>query len=268
MKVPDCIAEEIFLGERPREDARGYENLEDALHTIQESNREILERFPGDEIKRAVLAKLNAPKKSALKESASVEGAPEKTAPNRTSFPMPKGSYFLAVAACAVLALTLGVSNLRTGSSMAGEASGTEASVDRIKGGNETLFIYRMEKGNVSSLENNSEVSPGDTLQLSYIAEPNTFGTILSVDGYGSVFQHFPESGNSAAPLETGGEKLLEYSYKLDDAPDFERFFFITGKAPFSLDAFKQTLPTLVHSPRNKTLPAGELRVTEILLLK
>ena len=47
---------------------------------------------------------------------------------------------------------------------------------------------------------------------------------------------HFPTYSGVAAELDNNGAILLPYSYELDDAPDFERFFFITGGSSFDID--------------------------------
>jgi hypothetical protein len=58
---------------------------------------------------------------------------------------------------------------------------------------------------------------------------------ILSIDGRGIVTRHFPAAGDRAVPLARGSVTLLDQAYELDDAPGWERFYFVTGDTPFAL---------------------------------
>ena len=56
---------------------------------------------------------------------------------------------------------------------------------------------------------------------------------IVSVDGRGVVTQHLPRDGAQAARLSAESQALLDVAYELDDAPRWERFYFVAGSAPF-----------------------------------
>ena len=58
---------------------------------------------------------------------------------------------------------------------------------------------------------------------------------ILSIDGRGGVTVHLPPVGERAAPLKSGSAVLLDQAYELDDAPGWERFYFVTGDTPFAV---------------------------------
>ncbi|MDE2832664.1 MAG: hypothetical protein OXN20_21310, partial [Gemmatimonadota bacterium] len=60
-------------------------------------------------------------------------------------------------------------------------------------------------------------------------------GVIVSVDGRGTVTRHLPASGTSAVRLIQGDPVPLDYSYELDDAPKWERFYFLTADASFDV---------------------------------
>ena len=70
---------------------------------------------------------------------------------------------------------------------------------------------------------------------MQYHAAGRQYGAILSVDGYGSVTQHFPARGDRARALDTTGLVSLEFAYELDDAPRWERFYFVTSTTAFEL---------------------------------
>ncbi|MCA9568895.1 MAG: ActD protein, partial [Myxococcales bacterium] len=56
-----------------------------------------------------------------------------------------------------------------------------------------------------------------------------------SIDGSGVITWHLPIRGRSAVVLQPGSGVPLAESYELDDAPDHERFFFVTSPADFDL---------------------------------
>ncbi|RPJ06357.1 MAG: hypothetical protein EHM28_10215 [Spirochaetaceae bacterium] len=84
-------------------------------------------------------------------------------------------------------------------------------------------------------LEDNSRVTAGDLIQVRYYAADKKFGVILSIDGRGSVTLHSPEAEADSAQIEPRREVFLPESFRLDDAPAFERFFFIASDNPLSV---------------------------------
>ena len=56
------------------------------------------------------------------------------------------------------------------------------------------------------------------------------------MDGNGTLTMHMAE-GNKAIALEPGKMTTLPFAYKLDNAPKFEKFFFLTSREAFELDA-------------------------------
>jgi hypothetical protein len=72
---------------------------------------------------------------------------------------------------------------------------------------------------------------------MRYVAMGARYGVVFSIDGRGVVTPHLPVLGAEAAPLGARGEVALPESYELDDAPLFERFFLVTGDAPFAAEA-------------------------------
>jgi hypothetical protein len=132
--------------------------------------------------------------------------------------------------------------------------------------------VYKQTGTDALALENGDAVTERNNLQIGYIAGTNQYGTILSIDGRGAVTLHFPMSSAADQSLEGGGEVLLPFSYTLDDAPDFERFFFVVSEKPFSVDEVLEAARKMVKEPQaaksqNLRLPKG-LEQTSILLLK
>ncbi len=97
------------------------------------------------------------------------------------------------------------------------------------------LEIDRKATTRVDRLVTGAQVGAGDIVQVSYVAAGNRFGVVVSVDGRGGVTLHHPASPHDVPRVRARGETPLPYAFELDDAPGFERFFFVTG-ARVSLD--------------------------------
>lgn len=98
----------------------------------------------------------------------------------------------------------------------------------RLKGLRSHLTLHRKVGDGQEALDAGAMVRQGDVIQLSYVAVTATFGVIFSIDGRGQVTQHFPSSSQQSAALARQGATPLAQAYELDDAPGFERFFFVS----------------------------------------
>ena len=112
----------------------------------------------------------------------------------------------------------------------------------------------------------------GDLVRLGYAAVPQAYGVILSVDGRGTVTRHLPANGARAALLARDRMNLLDAAYELDDAPGWERFYFVAADAVFEVEPIVATARQLagrdLHHPPGP-LPLGrEFRQTMFLLQK
>ena len=70
----------------------------------------------------------------------------------------------------------------------------------------------------------------------------------------GHVTLHLPRQGRRAAPLRADEGVLLDHAFELDDAPGWERFFFVTSETPFDLVA---VVDGARHAPVGATPPAA-----------
>lgn len=132
----------------------------------------------------------------------------------------------------------------------------------RVKGA-ARLLAFRHAGDHVEQLERDSLVRAGDLIQLRYNAGGRRYGVIVSIDGAGAVTLHHP-STEDAAPEATalaGKPTALPHAYALDDAPGFERFFFLTSDTPIelapSLDALRQLARRADRATATPDLPAG-----------
>ncbi len=271
--------EQVYLGEKPTvngpesADADASPGRSDAMGAIERSNAEILAAYPASAARKAVEERLKAR---------------EGTTPGKTGQSKSRVLRFPAAmaglaAACCVLAISyLSLNGIAARDSSTALAVATEGSGSiRAKGVGPRLFVYLKEGDGARLLAPETRVSAGDVVQISYIAGGDSYGAIVSVDGGGVVTQHYPESGDRSGELSQTGEVPLDFSYRLDDAPRFERFFLVSGSSRFSVEWFRkrlaaesisrdlalEKLPETALAALSDALPAG-VHITEILLRK
>ena len=125
----------------------------------------------------------------------------------------------------------------------------------RIKGLESVLNIYKKTGDKVLIDE---KLKENDVLQLSYIAGSSFYGYIFSIDGNGIITEHLVDK-TEALSLNNNGEIALEYAYKLDDAPMFERFIFVSSEKTFKTESINNKITKLFESSQAKQ---GELTLS------
>ncbi len=118
-----------------------------------------------------------------------------------------------------------------------------------IHKGSPQIYIYR--KGDAEPLQNGSYARKGDLLQIAYQTDAEAFGIILSIDGRGTVTLHFPDNASGSTKLTLNEKTALGNSYELDDAPEFERFFFITSESPLNTKSILRAAEELARNKFN-----------------
>jgi hypothetical protein len=106
---------------------------------------------------------------------------------------------------------------------------------ERIKGLQPSLTLFRCVGAGSETLADGAVAHQGDLIRVGYHAAGRAYGVILSIDGRGHVTVHLPPDGDRATPLGREPTVLLDQAFELDDAPRWERFYFITGREPFSV---------------------------------
>ena len=132
----------------------------------------------------------------------------------------------------------------------------------RHKGLGPRLRLFRKTKEGSETLADGALCRPGDLIRVSYHAEGQVYGAILSVDGRGAVTLHLPTRGTQAVALRSGEAVLLDQAYELDDAPRFECFYLVTGAAPFDLEPVRTAVARAAQGagpapPHALSLPPG-----------
>lgn len=233
---------------------------------IQKSNKEILDTYSAAEMKAAILSKLDNKSKN--------ESADEYV--HQGFFASKKTRRFMTVVGYAALLCMAILIPLNISNSNKNFENDDSAFTNRVKGNGSRLFVYRKEGEKAVRLKTKTEVTEGDILQISYVAAGEKYGVIFSIDGNGVITQHFPDSGISAGTLEAKGEIALEFSYRLDDAPQYERFVMVSSNEPFKTSLFDldEKASQSIFAGNNgkkidfsKFLPQ-DAKVTDVLLLK
>jgi anti-sigma factor RsiW len=239
--VPDLYLERFLLGELPEDERGRIEQLleldpalRDRLDALKGSDAETARRHPAPSIADEIRGRLRI-----AEMARDEEGSGQRA----------RGWLMPAVAAAAVV-LAVGLSVLRPPSPSDGIL---------IKGAGAELVVFRKTPSGSERLEDGTPARPGDLIRVGYRAAGHAFGVIVSTDGRGSVTQHLPRSGGQAAALEAGATVLLDFSYELDDAPRWERFYLITGDEPFALEPVRRAARRVATTGSEHSRPALEI---------
>ena len=259
--VPEWQLERFLLEELPTaEMSRIRERLVDdpelgrRLEVLRADSANTRERYPAAWMARQIEHRAN---RAAPAGRASISLEPVL----RRLWPVPAAAGLAALLAL----VTLGGDDGDGGDG--GDVSGRSAVPGiRLKGMEPQLVLHRKVDAGSEQLQDGSAARAGDLLQVQYHAAGRPFGAILSVDGHGSVTQHFPARGARAGALGSAGLTSLEFAYELDDAPRWERFYFVTAAAAFDLAAVVTAAGTAAASGDSLVLAAGLEQV--ILTLK
>ena len=216
--ISDLVLEQYALGEltpemeeKVREELERDPQLQARYEAIKISDREILERYRPAVMAEAIEEKLHGP-------ASSMQPA------GRWALQLALG---LPAAALALIFLSFFIIRDRNAPDI------------RVKGLVPHLTAFLKAPQGVQELAPGSLVGRGDLIQLSYTAAQARYGTILWVDGRGTITWLLPSGYNGAsrtAPvLDRQGQVVLPNAYELDDAPGFERFILVYAEKPFDI---------------------------------
>jgi hypothetical protein len=140
------------------------------------------------------------------------------------------------------------------------EAVTVEKGGVRTKGVAPTLVAHRVGGERSGRLESGQQAEKGDRIQLGAMGAAGRYAVIVSIDGRGQATLHHPQH-RTGAPLEESPFPLPS-SFELDDAPEYERFFLVTGEQPLETAAVMQSARELAETDKAEEgalngLPAG-----------
>lgn len=256
------LAGDIFPGRRRRIERRMGGREREVLEDLRVENAEFLSEHPADEFIREIVVGMESRGVAVTGDAAPVNSilSPVRGHPfgyRIRAFFASRTAMIAIPAACALLVLL----------TVFGPRQDEEPGV-RSKGYGPAIVLYKQSEGGAELLQNNATVLPGDTVQLAYHAGRMEQGVILSIDGNGVVTRHFPREGEFSAHLEDENLVLMPYAYRLDEAPDFERFYFVASAEKFPLGGIIDSVRDSIASETGDiSLPDG-YTVYTILLKK
>jgi len=220
--LPDWLVERAALDEVPaasrdRIDRADPRELAERIATLRQDNAAELRRYPAG----PAVAQIDARVATAIR---------KRDEARRRRLRM------LAIAASAAAVLVVVLFSLPRENTPANTPPGEDT--ERVKGPSRLLAFLQL-GDHVERLDDDALVKAGDLIQLRYNAGGRRYGVIASVDGAGVVTLHYPlhDDAPPEATAVSAETTALPRSYRLDDAPSFERFFFITANAPIDVQA-------------------------------
>ncbi len=249
--INDYYLERYVLGELPQEEAQEILHLvsenpeiKDALKKIELSNQDILALYPPSKVKANLLSEYEKRvDKSIVSRWLEMSSLSSKR--------IIAVSSVSAVLLLLIFFFGLPISNKRD--VLNPYEVGPDFSL--VKGINSLdltktqLLVFRKTGEEVEVLDSGTLSNKGDLLQLAYVATHEPFGIILSIDGRGEITLHYPETKYESTELLMNKRSLLPHAIELDDAPGFERFFFITSKNKINVEVVLTIVKDWAQNP-------------------
>jgi hypothetical protein len=210
--------------------------LREELSALKRSNEEILKQYPPE----AVVPQIKA----------QVETGQEDKAKQPVLFKRLLYATPVFAAALVVLFIVFQNPGGRTVSDIEGLQGTRIKGTEKIDLTKPHILVHRKVNDTVELLEGGDNANAGDLLQIAYVSVGTPYGVIFSIDGGGVVTLHYPESEDKEPILDLDKRTLLPTSYELDDAPDFERFFFITSQSWIDVQTILNRAKVLAKNPK------------------
>ncbi|MBR3071672.1 hypothetical protein [Fibrobacter sp.] len=255
--IPDWKLERFLTGDLPDEEMNMLRELEvtdvvfaNRVKMLREDNKAILNKLPF----KTLAGKLaDVPETADVLETANVADSAQhanaaRIAPRFTLMKFAAAAMFIF--AVALVAFMAQRETVVAGGNAAGNGDDVAAvdgsqitqvafaetqSDTRIKGLDARMEVWKKTDAGIVQLQDLDEVREGDEIQLRYAVPEKCFGLLFSMDGNGALTLHMGD-GVKAIELTPGKMNSLPFAYKLDDAPYFEKFFFVTSPKEFAVE--------------------------------
>ena len=254
--IPDWKLERFLTGDLPEEEMNKLRELEanDAVFAnrvkmLREDNKAILSKLPFETLADRIADAMDIAGEGRANLGTGAAGTAAKNAvKNAPRFTLVKfaaaAMFVFAVALVAFFAQReTSVMNERVGSDVANVNGSQNTQValaenesdTRIKGLDARMEVWKKTPAGIVQLNDLDSVGEGDEIQLRYAVPEKCFGLLFSMDGNGALTLHMGD-GVKAIELAPGKMNSLPFAYKLDDAPYFEKFFFVTSPKEFAVE--------------------------------
>ncbi len=224
-RVPDLLIEQYVLGELSAEAAARVEHsagFEERVNRIRQENASFAKRYPAGVYAARIRNQYEAEQRTRPRTH-------RRTRVLRIlALALPGAAAMLVVGFLLFGGIDVGIVS----------PSDPQAEITRLKGAEPSFALYRADpaaNGGFQPLRDGEAAKAGDIVQLAYQAADAPYGAIVSIDGGGSATLHYPQDPASSPALTRGGERPLPHAYRLDDAPRFETFYFITSDSRFDV---------------------------------
>ena len=255
--IPDWKLERFLTGDLPDEEMNTLRELEatdvvfaNRVKMLREDNKAILNKLPFETLAGKLA---DVPETADVLETANVADSAEhanaaRIAPRFTLMKFAAAAMFIF--AVALVAFMVQRETVVAGGNAAGNGDDVAAvngsqitqvafaetqSDTRIKGLDARMEVWKKTDAGIVQLQDLDEVREGDEIQLRYAVPEKCFGLLFSMDGNGALTLHMGD-GVKAIELTPGKMNSLPFAYKLDDAPYFEKFFFVTSPKEFAVE--------------------------------
>jgi len=222
-KVSNINLERFLIGELPyhemeeiRKMAETDNTLKKRIIEIQKSNSDLFKKYNSTDIARQIEIRY---KNSIIQKSNNKKDKVKQLFSQ-------KSMYLFPLAASVALMMIFVSPALLT---QAEHQNYAQENTLRFKGERSKLYIYIQRKDSIELLSADSVVYAGDRLQVAFFSDAK-YGMIFSIDGSGSVTLHYPREEQIFSEIPANNKIKLPYSYELDAAPGFEKFFFLTSE--------------------------------------
>ena len=254
--IPDWKLERFLTGDLPEEEMNKLRELEanDAVFAnrvkmLREDNKAILSKLPFETLAERIADATDIAGEGRADLGTGAAGnAAKNAAKNAVRFTLVKfaaaAMFVFAVALVAFFAQReTSVMNERVGGDVAtvNGSQNTQVALaenesdTRIKGLDARMEVWKKTPAGIVQLNDLDSVGEGDEIQLRYAVPEKCFGLLFSMDGNGALTLHMG-NGVKAIELAPGKMNSLPFAYKLDDAPYFEKFFFVTSPKEFAVE--------------------------------
>ena len=272
--INDYVLERYVLGELPGKRTKEIKKclktdaqLREKIEEIKKSNREILSEYPPDFVVPKILNRYNYNSRVVRDEKQEI------TRPIPIFF---RRILYASPAFALALVVIILLFPLQKGDVDFPRGDGKDdilvKGMDDVDMSKSQLLIHRKCTDHIELLQDGTRGKAGDLLQLAYVAVKESYGVILSIDGNGNVTLHFPDKKNTPTSLEQDKKILLPNAIELDNAPEFERFFFLTSGLEINVEEILNKAKNLATNPDrakrdNMDLPEN-INQHSILILK
>ena len=255
--IPDWKLERFLTGDLPDEEMNMLRELEatdvvfaNRVKMLREDNKAILNKLPFETLAGKLAGIADAAENADAAGTANVAGRAN-AAKNVLTISFVKfAAAAVLVLAVALVAFMVQRETVVAGGNAAGNSDDVAAvngsqntqvafaetqSDTRIKGLDARMEVWKKTDVGIVQLQDLDEVREGDEIQLRYAVPEKCFGLLFSMDGNGALTLHMGD-GVKAIELTPGKMNSLPFAYKLDDAPYFEKFFFVTSPKEFAVE--------------------------------